>query len=107
MGRPLLQRKWWGAGRRAQEQRLWPGPLSPALQEGFPKTEDVFEKLQFCETKLLHLSRMMLDLPSDRFSPDESNEVSLLWLQAAVTAFMLGQEPEGFPARWWKCAPEM
>ncbi|KAM3825576.1 coiled-coil domain-containing protein 183 isoform 1-T1 [Vipera latastei] len=43
-------------------------------QEGFPKTEDVFEKLQFCETKLLHLSRMMLDLPSDRFSPDESNE---------------------------------
>ncbi|KAL7980820.1 hypothetical protein Chor_001974 [Crotalus horridus] len=42
-------------------------------QEGFPKTEDVFEKLQFCETKLLHLSRMMLDLP-DRFSADESDE---------------------------------
>ncbi|XP_039200854.1 coiled-coil domain-containing protein 183 isoform X2 [Crotalus tigris] len=43
-------------------------------QEGFPKMEDVFEKLQFCETKLLHLSRMMLNLPSDRFSADESDE---------------------------------
>ncbi|XP_058015377.1 coiled-coil domain-containing protein 183 [Ahaetulla prasina] len=52
--------------------RLW--DISVPGQEGFPKMEDVFEKLQFCETKLLHLSRMMLDLPSAKFSRDESDE---------------------------------
>ncbi|KAM6431106.1 rab-like protein 6 isoform 2-T2 [Liasis olivaceus] len=43
-------------------------------QEGFPKTEDVFKKLQFCETKLLHLSQMTLNLPSYNFSQEDGNE---------------------------------
>uniref|UniRef100_A0A8C5REY1 Coiled-coil domain-containing protein 183 n=1 Tax=Laticauda laticaudata TaxID=8630 RepID=A0A8C5REY1_LATLA len=52
--------------------RLW--DIRVPDQEGFPKMEDVFEKLQFCETKLLHLSRKMLDLPSDILWQDESDE---------------------------------
>ncbi|XP_070811678.1 coiled-coil domain-containing protein 183 isoform X1 [Pituophis catenifer annectens] len=52
--------------------RLW--DISVPGQEGFPKMEDIFEKLQFCETKLLHLSRLMLDVPFDKFSPNESDE---------------------------------
>uniref|UniRef100_A0A8C6XG87 Coiled-coil domain-containing protein 183 n=1 Tax=Naja naja TaxID=35670 RepID=A0A8C6XG87_NAJNA len=52
--------------------RLW--DIRVPGQEGFPKMEDVFEKLQFCETKLLHLSRMMLYVPPELLRPDESNE---------------------------------
>ncbi|XP_032088599.1 coiled-coil domain-containing protein 183 isoform X2 [Thamnophis elegans] len=48
--------------------------ISVPGQEGFPKMEDVFEKLQFCETKLLHLNQKMLHSPFDKFSPDERDE---------------------------------
>ncbi|XP_025021720.1 coiled-coil domain-containing protein 183 [Python bivittatus] len=48
--------------------------ISVPGQEGFPKMEDVFKKLQFCEMKLLHLSRMTLNLPSYNFSQEDSNE---------------------------------
>ncbi|XP_070614525.1 coiled-coil domain-containing protein 183 isoform X2 [Erythrolamprus reginae] len=48
--------------------------ISVSGQEDLPKMEDVFEKLQFCETKLLHLSHKVLDVPSDWCRPHESNE---------------------------------
>ncbi|KAF7241085.1 hypothetical protein EYD10_12472 [Varanus komodoensis] len=35
---------------------------------------DMFDKLQFCETKLLHLTKAMEKLPSYDFSQEESNE---------------------------------
>ncbi|ETE60637.1 putative coiled-coil domain-containing protein, partial [Ophiophagus hannah] len=58
--------------------RLW--DIRVPGQEGFSKMEDVFQKLQFCETKLLHMSRMMLHLPSEILRPDESSEAFVhLW----------------------------
>ncbi|XP_063172583.1 coiled-coil domain-containing protein 183 [Candoia aspera] len=40
----------------------------------FPRMEDIFEKLHFCEAKLLLLSRKILNLPLYNFSQEESNE---------------------------------
>ncbi|XP_038230747.1 coiled-coil domain-containing protein 183 [Dermochelys coriacea] len=35
---------------------------------------DTYDKLQFCETKLLHLTKVMTNLPSYNFSKEENNE---------------------------------
>uniref|UniRef100_A0A8C0FYN7 Coiled-coil domain-containing protein 183 n=1 Tax=Chelonoidis abingdonii TaxID=106734 RepID=A0A8C0FYN7_CHEAB len=37
-------------------------------------TSDTYDKLQFCETKLLHLTKVMTNLPSYNFSREENNE---------------------------------
>ncbi|XP_006117410.3 coiled-coil domain-containing protein 183 [Pelodiscus sinensis] len=37
-------------------------------------TSDAYDKLQFCETKLLHLTKVMTNLPSYNFSREENNE---------------------------------
>ncbi|KAM7144502.1 coiled-coil domain-containing protein 183 [Macrochelys suwanniensis] len=37
-------------------------------------TSDTYEKLQFCETKLLHLTKVTTNLPSYNFSREENNE---------------------------------
>ncbi|XP_039361891.1 coiled-coil domain-containing protein 183 isoform X2 [Mauremys reevesii] len=37
-------------------------------------TSDTYDKLQFCETKLLHLTKVMTHLPSYNFSREENNE---------------------------------
>ncbi|XP_054854167.1 coiled-coil domain-containing protein 183 isoform X2 [Eublepharis macularius] len=37
-------------------------------------TGDIFEKLQFCEVKLMHLLKTCSNMPSDDFSKEETNE---------------------------------
>ncbi|XP_072840676.2 coiled-coil domain-containing protein 183 isoform X1 [Pogona vitticeps] len=46
----------------------------PGQEEDFEEGRDVFEKLQFCEAKLLHLVQKMSNLPSYDFSQEETNE---------------------------------
>ncbi|XP_042334871.1 coiled-coil domain-containing protein 183 isoform X2 [Sceloporus undulatus] len=46
----------------------------PGQEEFQSETGDMLDKLQFCETKLLHLSKAMADLPSFDYREEETNE---------------------------------
>ncbi|XP_063000897.1 coiled-coil domain-containing protein 183 [Elgaria multicarinata webbii] len=50
------------------------GITVPGQEDSRMETGDVFDKLQFCETKLMHLIKTMTKVPSYDFSQEESNE---------------------------------
>ncbi|KAG6923656.1 coiled-coil domain containing 183, partial [Chelydra serpentina] len=50
------------------------GITVPGQGDSRVDTSDTYEKLQFCETKLLHLTKVTTNLPSYNFSREENNE---------------------------------
>ncbi|KAH1179310.1 hypothetical protein KIL84_021893 [Mauremys mutica] len=63
-----------GAGARKAEQAGAASLCFPPQGDIHVDTSDTYDKLQFCETKLLHLTKVMTNLPSYNFSREENNE---------------------------------